>query len=42
MFKLQLLDKGVEEISFSLPMMGSHNVLNSVAAISLVIFYVLK
>ena len=34
-FKLQLLDKGVEEISFSLPMMGSHNVLNSVAAISL-------
>ena len=33
-FKLQLLDKGVEEISFSLPMMGSHNVLNSVAAIS--------
>ena len=34
-FKLQLLDKGVEEISFALPMMGSHNVLNSVAAISL-------
>ena len=34
-FKLQLLDKGVEEISFVLPMMGSHNVLNSVAAISL-------
>jgi len=34
-FKLQLLDKGAEEISFVLPMMGSHNVLNSVAAISL-------
>ena len=34
-FKLSFMGKGQKETTFNLPMMGSHNVLNSVAAIAL-------